>query len=77
MTGLCERLTSLKLWEYQRHYRVDVLAFVGDVLRQLCEEVERPEDLEVAGYAAEEVFAGRFGEAMGWMLFGAVDDLAG
>lgn len=34
MTGLCERLTSLKLWEYQRHYRVDVLAFVGDVLRQ-------------------------------------------
>ena len=53
----------------------EVFALVGDVLRQLCEEVERPEDLEVAGYAAAEVFAGRFGEPLGLMLLGVVDDL--
>ena len=55
----------------------EVFALVGDVLGQFGEEVEGLEDLEVAGGTAEEVFAGRFGEAMGWMLFGAVDDLAG
>ena len=32
---------------------------------------------EVAGGFAEEVCAGRFGEAMGLLLFGAVDNLAG
>lgn len=41
------------------------------------QEVEGLEDIEVAGGVAEEVCAGRFGEAMGSLLFGAVDDLAG
>ena len=55
----------------------EVLVLVGDVLGQFGEEVEGLEDLEVAGGGAEEVFAGRFEEAMRSMLFGMVDDLAG
>ena len=43
----------------------EVLALVGNVLGQFGQEVERPKDLEVAGYAAAEVFAGQFGEPLG------------
>ena len=55
----------------------EVLALVGDVLDQFGEEVQRPEDLEVAGHATKEVRAGRLGEAQRALLFSAVDDLAG
>ena len=54
-----------------------VLALVGDVLGQFSQEVEGLEDLEVAGGSAEQVGAGRFGEALRVLLLGAVDDLPG
>ncbi len=52
-----------------------VLALVGDVLDQFSEEVQGPEDLEVAGHATKEVRAGRLGEVQRALLLGAVDDL--
>ena len=45
-----------------------VFALVGDVLGEFGQEVEGLEDIEVAGGGAEEVCAGRFGEAMGSLL---------
>ena len=46
------------------------LAVVGDVLGEFNEEVQGLEDLKVAALAAEEVLAGRIGEAQRTMRFG-------
>lgn len=56
-----------------------VFALVGDVLGELCEEVEGVEDLEVAGDpspAAEKIFAGGFGVLLAVVFLGLVEDLA-
>ena len=55
----------------------EVLALVGDVLRECGEKVEGLEDLKIACGGAEEVSAAGVGEAMGSLFFGVVDDLAG
>jgi len=47
-----------------------VFALVGDVLGEFGQEVRRFKDLEVAGDAAVEVFAGGLGVLLAVVLFG-------
>ena len=53
-----------------------VLALVGNVLREFGQEVQRGEDLEIAAGAAAEVGAGRAGEAAAVVLLGTIDHRA-
>ncbi len=53
-----------------------MLSGVGDVLGELGDEIQRVEDLEVAGDVGEEIGAGGFGEAPAGAFLGEVDDLA-
>ena len=54
-----------------------MLALVGDMLDEFREEVERLEELVVAGDAAEEVFAGGLGVSLTVVLLGFVEHFAG
>ena len=54
-----------------------MFALVGDVLRQLGEEVEGVEDLVIARHPAEQVFGSGVGEAMGAVFLGVVHHLPG
>jgi hypothetical protein len=72
--GLGAKATGLRGVETKIAHQM--LAGVRDVLRELGDEIQRIEDLEVAGHVAEEIGAGRLGEALGGRLLGQVEDLA-
>jgi hypothetical protein len=55
----------------------EVFAGVRDVLGQFSEEIQRLEDLEIAGHATKEIRAGGLGEGQRTLLLGAVEDLTG
>ena len=53
-----------------------MLALVGDVLGEFGQEIQRLEDLVIAGHAAEEVFIGGLGVLLAVVLVGLVEDFA-
>ena len=53
-----------------------MVARIGDVLRDLRQEIERIEHLEVAGRSGQQFLVARFGESAHGVVLGLVDHLA-